>query len=251
MKHSILSICITIGVFFLSLFLYTKFVGPIPFAIQQTTVNKTDLFTVTGTGKVSVTPDIASVTAGVRAQGNTVKQAQDDMNKAINTVTDAIKKLGIDGKDIKTTNYNINPTYDYTNSKQRITGYTASSNLEIKIKNMEKANTVIDAATANGANSVSGIQFDVADKSKAEKEARELAVTEAKEKAKNASQIGGFTLGRIINYQENFNGTVPRPMYAAMEKSIGMGAADSAPTTQVESGSQEVSVTVTLSYEIK
>jgi len=247
MKQTILSTLVSILVFFLALFLYTKFAGPIPFAVQQTTINKTDLFTVSGTGKVAITPDIAKVTAGVRAQANTVQQAQNDMNKAINAISDAVKKLGINAKDIKTTNYSINPTYDYTNSKQRITGYIATTNLEIKVRDLEKTNTVIDTATANGANIVNGMQFDVDDKTKAEKEARELAVTEAKTKAKDASSIGGFSLGRIINYQESLGGSTPRLVYAAAAKNM----TDETAPTQIETGSQEVSVTVTLSYEIK
>lgn len=247
MKQTILSTLVSVVIFFLALFLYTKFAGPIPFSVQQTTINKTDLFTVSGTGKASVTPDIAKVTAGVRANAATVKQAQDNMNTAINNVSDAVKKLGIDAKDIKTTNYNVSPTYDYTNGNQKITGYTAGTNLEISIKDVEKANSVIDAATAGGANVVGGVVFDVADKTKAENEARTQAITEAKAKAQIASQAGGFSLGRIINYQESFGGAVPRPMYA-------MGAKEDMATnvtTQVEPGSQDVSVTVTLSYEIR
>lgn len=249
MKQTTLSTLVSVVIFFLALFLYTKLAGPIPFSVQQTTINKTDLFTVSGTGKASVTPDIAKITVGVRANGQTVKQVQNDMNTAINKVSEAIKKLGVDSKDIKTTNYTVNPTYDYTSSRQQITGYTASTNLEIALKELEKANTVLDTAAANGANIIGNVTFDVADKTKAENEAREQAIAEAKTKAKLASQAGGFSLGRIMNYQENMGNGTPRPMYAAAEKmdsAIGGGV-----PTQIETGSQEITMTVTLSYEIK
>lgn len=233
--------------FFLALFAYTKLAGPIPFSVTSVTTTKTDTFSVTGEGKVMVAPDIAVVNAGVQAQGPTVKTAQDQLNRAINAVSDAVKKLGIDNRDIQTTNYTISPTYDYNSGRQRITGYQASSTLAIKIRDIDRANSVIDAATAAGANQVGGVSFDVDDKTKAQNEARQKAVAQAKQKAKDAARIAGFTLGRIINYSENFGGE-PRPM-PLMAKAEGLGGAGV--PTQIEPGSSEVSVTVTLSFEIR
>jgi uncharacterized protein YggE len=175
MKNTIVSLL----VFFVALFVYTKFAGPIPFSITNVTSNKSEAFTVTGEGTVSVKPDIATVIVGVESQGTTVKAVQDNLNTAINAVSEAIKKTGVESKDIKTSNYNVNPTYDYTGNTQRITGYQASSNLTIKVRNIEKANSVVDASTAAGANTIGGITFDVDDKTKAEDEARKLAVADA------------------------------------------------------------------------
>jgi hypothetical protein len=222
-------------------------VGPIPFSVNQTTTTKNDLFTVTGTGKISATPDIARVTVGIQESGPTVKTAQDKMNTVINTVSESIKNQGIDKKDIKTTNYSINPKYDYTDGKQKIVGYNASTNLEIIVRQLDKANSVIDTATAAGANTVGGLVFDVEDKVKAENEARKLAIDEAKKKADEASKIAGFKLGKMLNYQENFSGdSQPRPYMMASKQ-----GADSSAPTELEPGSKELSVTVTLSYELR
>ncbi len=236
-----------IFVFFASLFAYSKLVGPIPFSVTQTTTTKTDAFTVSGTGEVSVSPDIARVNVGVQTRGTTVKSAQEALNTAINGVSDGIKRLGIDSKDIKTSNYSIYPNYDYNNGNQRITGYNASANLTITVRDLEKANSVIDTATANGANTVSGVVFDIEDKTKAENEARKEAIAEAKKKAENAASVAGFSLGNIINYQESFNAPVVRRDYlmAAEAKSV------PSPDTQLEQGSQKVQVTVSLSYELR
>lgn len=233
--------------FFLALFAYTKLAGPIPFSVTSVTTQKTDTFSVSGEGKATVVPDIAVVNAGVSTQATTVKAAQDQLNKAINAVSDTVKKVGIDAKDIQTTGYNILPMYDYNNGRQRITGYQASSNLTIRVRDMEKANSVIDAATAAGANQVGGVSFDVSDKTKAQNEAREKAVAEAKQKARDAARIAGFTLGRIINYSENFGGE-PRPI-PLMAKAEGLGSAGV--PTQIEPGSSEITVTATLSFEIR
>ena len=84
--------------------------------------------------------------------------------------------MGIDSRDIKTSHYSLNPQYDYRDGTSRITGYQASSNLAIKIKDLDRANDVLDAVVASGANVVNGLSFDVADKTKAENEARKIAV---------------------------------------------------------------------------
>lgn len=233
--------------FFVLLFIYTKVVGPIPFSVNSITTTKSDTFNVTGEGKVLMKPDVATLSIGISAQGNTVKAAQDQINAAINRVSEAIKKLGVDGKDIQTTNYNINPTYDYQSGSQRITGYSASTNLSIKVRNIDLVNQIIDAATANGANQVGGISFEVDDKSKVENEAREEAVETAKKKAESAAKIAGFRLGRIVNYSESFGGE-PRPI--PFRTSVGAPAAEQLETA-VEPGSSEIRVVVTLSYEIQ
>ncbi len=232
--------------FFVTLFVYTKLAGPIPFAITSVTTTKIDTFNVTGIGKATVTPDITVVNAGVTTSGDSVSQVQQNLNKNIAGVSDAIKKLGVDAKDIQTTNYTISPMYDFQQG-QRIKGYQANTNLTIKIRAMEKTNSVIDAATANGANMIGGISFEVADETKAQNEARAKAVEEARKKAEDAARIAGFKLGRIINYSENFgNGMRPVPMYAKADAASGVGV-----PTQVEPGSNEVQVQVTLSYEIQ
>src|SRR5512143_1957904 len=107
-------------VFFLCLFAFTKWVGPIPLSVSSVTTAKSDIFTVSGEGKVTMIPDIAVVNAGVTAQGPNVAQVQDQLNRKMNAVTDAVKRTGVDAKDIKTSNYNISPVYDYTDSSQTI-----------------------------------------------------------------------------------------------------------------------------------
>lgn len=231
--------------FFFLLFVYTKIVGPIPFAVNSVSTQKSTTFDVSGEGKASIKPDIASVTVGIQAQSSSVKGAQDEINNIINKVSGVIKQTGVEAKDIQTTNYNISPSYDYSGGTQKITGYNANTNLSIKVKNLDNINRVIDAATANGANQVSGVNFEVEDKTKVEGEARQKAVDEAKNKAEQAAKIAGFKLGRIINYSENFGG-FQRAVPLMME------TAKSADTqTQVEPGSSEVTVNVTLSYEIQ
>lgn len=245
--RSLLTPLLTIFTFFVLLFLYTNFAGPIPFSVSSVTTNKTDTFNVTGEGKAVVVPDLALVSVGIQAEGNTVAIAQDEINKVITKASSAVKQLGVDEKDIQTTNYNISPKMDFREGSQKITGYSATTNLSIKVKDIEKVNSVIDAATANGANQVGGVTFDIADKTTARNKAREEAVKDAREKAQQAAKIAGFRLGRIVNYQEDFAGSIPPMPF----NRVTMDSKEAGVPTQVESGSNEIKVSVTLSYDIE
>ncbi len=243
-------------------FLYTKIAGPIPFYINSTITSKNDFFTAEGTGKAVGIPDIATVTVGVSGKGITVLEAQEKINSASKKITSAIKKLGIEEKNIETLNYNIYPEYNYntypvqiselTRSKDdisRITGYSATQNIQIKIKDIKKINNVIDAATKEGANIVNNVNFDFSDelKTQLENEARKKAINMAKQKAGNIAKLSGVRLGRLINVYESKYGTP----YNNQKANIGglTKEDDSSTPTELNPGEGTISVTITLSYE--
>lgn len=230
--------------FFLVLFVFTKIFGPIPFLVNSINTNKSDAFYVNGEGRSSQKPDMFVVSLGVTSTGTTVKLAQDDINSKVNKVSEVIKNLGVLAEDIQTQDFSIRPNYDIQSGTQKIVNYSANTTLMVKVKQIDKVNEVIDLATANGANQVGGINFDISDKTKAQNEAREKAVNDAKAKAKQAEKVVGFRLGRIINYSESFN--EPPVAYGTAVSAIG-GREDA---TRIEPGINEVVVTVTLSYEI-
>ena len=244
---------ISLAVFFMLLFGFTKILGPIPFDITQVTTSKSDAFSVTGEGKVDAKPDSATVRLGVVARGATEQAAKDLLNSDINKVISAIKGLGISEDKIKTENFNIYPDYDQvktleieTNRPDKISGYNANTNISVIVDNAELANQIIDAGVAVGANQVGGVDFQVKDKTAALNKARELAVADAKKKAEDAARIAGFKLGKIINYSEAGGGGYPRLMAAEAATDKAGGA-----PTQIEPGTNEIMVTVTLSYEIR
>lgn len=234
---------------FLLFFLFFKFGPKIPLSIisQQ----KGEPLVVVGEGKVSVTPDIAKVTLGIQENGASLKTVQDSVNKKSKALTDSLKKLGIGEKDIKTVSYNVYPQYDYTTPNSRITDYQVSTSYEVTIKDFDKVNDVLVAATAAGANTTGGIAFEVNDETKNEKlqEAREKAVGKAKEKAQGLAKAAGINLGKIINISETQSGNEIRPMYATKD-AVGLGGGVPTPA-DVQPGETELSVTVSLSYEIR
>ncbi len=231
---------------FLGLFVYVKLAGPIPFSVNSIQTNKNDLFSVEGTGKAVSAPDMATVSVGITEKGTTVDKVQSQINIASRNIVDAIKKLGIEEKYIETTSYNVYPSYD---RNQRITAYSATQNIQIKIKEIEKINDVIDTSTENGANIVGNVNFTFSDelKEKLEEKAREEAVKEAKNKAKSLARISGIKLGRLINVYENNTGYLPLRSSAPL--AVGGLKEDSEAQTNITPGEETISITITLSYE--
>ena len=136
---------------------------------------------VVGEGKVDVVPDTANVQAGITAEDKTVQEVEGKINEINNKIVSALERLGIDKKDIKTSNYSINPSYDFTpNGRNNISGYTGNASLVITVRKQELVSQVITAATEAGANQVYNSGFTVDDPSKYREEARNKAIQNAK-----------------------------------------------------------------------
>lgn len=233
--------------FFLAASVYSKFSNPLSLLVNSNVTNKTDIFTVTGEGTFSVQPDIAYVDVGIQKTASTVKQAQSQINESMNKIISGLKTLGVDSKNIQTSQYSINPNYDWSSSVQKITGYSANTQLKIKITDIDKINEIIDSATANGANQVNNITFDIENREDAENSARKEAVAEANRKAEAAARAAGFKLGKIISYSENSNDNLLRPVAYAVKS---MSVANEAASTNVQTGNEEIKIVVNLSYQI-
>lgn len=233
--------------FFLAASVYSKFSNPLSLLVNSNVTNKTDIFTVTGEGTFSVQPDIAYVDVGIQKTASTVKQAQSQINESMNKIISGLKTLGVDSKNIQTSQYSINPNYDWSSSIQKITGYSANTQLKIKITDIDKINEIIDSATANGANQVNNITFDIENREDAENSARKEAVAEANRKAEAAARAAGFKLGKIISYSENSNDNLLRPVAYAVKS---MSVTNEAASTNVQTGNEEIKIVVNLSYQI-
>jgi len=253
---------VTVILIFLGLGIYTKVFGPIPFYINSTNTTKTDLFSSSGTGEATAVSDQATIYVGVAKTANTVQDAQKQVNTIAEELISDLKKLGIKDKDIKTTNYSVNPNYndprplimeegvsDSVSSgfpvPGRASGYEVTQNIEVKVKPIENINKVIDAATADGANLVGGVNFNFSDdlQKKLEQEATKEAVKEGKEKAQTLSSASGIRLGKIVNVVSSTN-NYPYPVTLETRK-----AEDLDNPTQVTPGEGTVTISVTIYYE--
>lgn len=258
--NQILNTLVTLIIFFAVLFGYTKLAGPLPFSVNSVTTTKSDTFQVTGEGKASVKPDMATVNFGVQAKGKTKEEVQKALNTNINKVNESIKALGIEEKDIKTQGYNIYPSYENepkplnveistppVRDNTNYSSYQGSTNVEVKVRDISIVNAVVDAAVENGANQVGGVNFSNKDNQGAENEARKKAVEDARKKAQETAALAGFKLGKLLNYQENPYGKV----YPMAERAMQAGDSAAGVPTQIEAGENEVTISVILSYEIQ
>jgi len=236
--------------FFILLFIFTKWGPSINFATTTQPVGEP--FVVSGEGKVSVSPNIAKVTIGITENGNSLKTVQNSVNTKSQALTSKLESLGIASSDIKTTDYNVYPQYDYSSPNPTITGYQVSTNYEVTIKDFSKINDVIVTGTAAGANVVGSISFDLDSSTKTEKmnEARVLAVADAKSKAQGLAIASGITLGKIINVSENQNTNIVQPM-AIPASGGGMLNEKSVVQPNIQPGSTDLDVTVSLSYQVR
>ncbi|WP_085524421.1 SIMPL domain-containing protein [Tuberibacillus sp. Marseille-P3662] len=119
------------------------------------------IMTVNGDASFSVEPDTVSIQLEVVTKSERLNQAQQENTHIMNQVIEALVQEGISRENIKTSAYNINPSYDYVDGKQVFRGYQVTNIITLKMKNIDQAGRMIDLAVKNGVNRVSNIQFTI------------------------------------------------------------------------------------------
>ena len=199
--------------------------------------------TVTGRGTEMVATTITQVRLGVEAQGKTANEVQQEVARRSNAVVNLLKARQVDK--LETTGINLNPSYQYDNGKQTLTGYSASNIVSFRIAT-EKAGTLLDEAVKAGASRIDGVSFIATDEAIAatQKNALREATQDAQAQADAVFSALNFTKGQIVSIQVNGASTPPpRPLedFQAMRAS----AAPKAPSPVI-GGEQEVQASVTL-----
>ncbi|NLZ96969.1 MAG: SIMPL domain-containing protein [Candidatus Magasanikbacteria bacterium] len=204
------------------------------------------------TAKVVAKPDIAVTTMGMVNEGKTVQEAQTANNGVMSKLTEKLKEMGVEDKDIQTTNYNIYPLYNYTENGRVLRGYEVRQDVTVKIRDLEKANEVLSLAGELGANNISGLQFIIDDPEVYKNEAREEALKKLAEKAQTLSKLLGVRFGKVVSYNEYSGDNTP---YYNVMKSSAMydlaGGVVNESISSVESGSTEVNMTVSITLQIR
>lgn len=193
---------------------------------------------ISGEGKVTVEPNIASVEVGLVTDKKDVAVAQKENTEKMNVLIAGIKALGIADADLQTSQYQIYPNYDYTDGKTTLSGYTVAQSVTVKIRDLSKISAVLAKTGESGANQVSGLQFTIDDPASLQDQARDKALTQAEEKARKLAQSLGVSLVRVVSFNE----------YARSVE--GMGGGDAA-APSIQPGSNDVKVQVNVIYEIE
>ncbi|MEK7506819.1 MAG: SIMPL domain-containing protein [Patescibacteria group bacterium] len=209
------------------------------------TAAPTNTVSFSGEGKVVTKPDVAVVNLAIVSEAATSKAAQDDNSAKSKKVTDFLKKQNIDEKDVKTSGYNIYPQYKYPQfDKPRIQGYQVNQTLAVKIRDLAKVSNILDGVVTAGVNQVNNLSFQVDQPEELKAKARELAINDARDKANKLKSQLGIRLGRIVNFSEGLDGFPPPVFY---EKGLAIGGGG----PEVPAGENEITVNVTITYQIK
>lgn len=199
--------------------------------------------TVTGTAIVNAAPDQATLSLGVTTTGATAAAAMGANNDAASAVIARLIAAKVAERDMQTTGLSLNPNWvmNAAGTAQEIQGYTASSTLTVRIDALDTAGAILDAAIADGANTLNGLTFGLADPRPLEDDARQAAVADALARAQVLALAAGETLGPIVSITEGGGGQQPMPM-------LFKAAADSA--VPLAAGEVGVSAEVTIVWQL-
>lgn len=209
-----------------------------------------DTVTVNGTGTVSLKPDTASITLSVITSDPVAATAASENAELMSKVTAAVLEAGVKVEDIATRGYNMYQESQY-NSDSRKTeygNYRVNNELTITVRDITKTGSIIDVALNSGANGLSSVHFFVNDAKDAYKEARILAMQQAREAADALCSAVDKKVVTPISIEEFGNGSVYR-------NAVAFGGAKLMPAltagTPITPGDTEITVTVKVVYEMK
>jgi uncharacterized protein len=201
--------------------------------------------TASGTGTTQAAPDTAEMSFGVTTTSPNAKSALDDASKVAEQIASAVKKQGITAEDIQTRDISVYPQTVDKNGKQVITGYQASLNVEVEVRDISRLGGIISAANAAGANTISGPTFTIADPAPVRAKAIAEAVADARKSAEAMATAAGKSVGAVLSMSSNDVGAVPGPVYRASD------AAGAAKDVPVEPGQLDITANVVVVFELK
>jgi uncharacterized protein YggE len=176
-------------------------------AVKLTQPNTPPTLNVNGSAQVTLSPDIAYISVGVHTESADANEAVSGNTVQAQKIVDALKAMGIEEKDIRTSNFSITPQQQF-DDKGKLTGvtYVVDNTVYVTLRDLTKIGDSLGAAVSAGANNIYGIQFDVADKTSALVSARKTAVENARKQAEELAQAAGVKLGAVqnINYYNSY-----------------------------------------------
>jgi uncharacterized protein len=199
--------------------------------------------TVTGVGRVDAVPDEAEFSLGITTKGRTAREALAANSAAMRTLIAALKAAGVDDRDIETQNVSVGPNYD--GGAERADGFSASNSVSVRIRQLDRAGAILEAASRAGANQVYGPSLTREDREGLEAKALEQAVDNARSRAETLARAAGVGLGRVTALAES-----PAPGYE-FAGPLALDSAARATEVPIEKGTQEITASVTVTFAIE
>lgn len=161
------------------------------------------LLTVHASSTTRATPDLAIVTLGVSARGDTAQAAQQAQTGRMNAVLAAAQAAGVEERDVQTVGFSIEPQYIYPrNATPRVTGYVSRNIVSIRVRDTGRVSGLIDATVAQGANDLQGIQFTFEDEEASRNAARAEALQTARARAQAYAEAADLRVVRMLYIAE-------------------------------------------------
>jgi len=202
---------------------------------------------VTATGEVTRVPDVAIITAGVVSRSATASGALQDAANRMDRVLAALKRAGVEGRDVQTSNVSLNPEYRYPeNQSPQLVGYTASNQVTIKFRDIRNSGKILDALVAEGANQINGPNLTIDKPEAALDEARANAIAIGRARADLYAKSLGMRVARVVSVFESGGYAVPPPA-----PPVPMMAAESRAYTKIEPGEQKLQVSLAITFELQ
>ena len=204
---------------------------------------------VVGTGNADLVPDIAYIYVGVHTELPSASEAMNENNAQTQKMIEALTNFGVDAKDIRTTNFSIWPFDKYDPLTGVSTGekyYSVDNTVYVTVRDLDTLGDLLDTVISAGANTVNSIQFDVADKDAALKQARADAIADAQAKAEELAEAAGLSVGAIRSI--SFTDSQYYPVYDGRG---GGGGGEAASAVPINPGQLTFTVTVSVTYDLK
>ncbi|MCV6584170.1 MAG: SIMPL domain-containing protein [Marinibacterium sp.] len=215
----------------------------IPAAVSTAAAD--EVITVTGQGQVFAAPDMATIRLGVTETDAEAARAMDATSQAMGTILARLTELGIAPRDVQTQSLQLDPIWQNRNGQSdqppRITGYRASNQVMVRVRDLSELGGVLDALLQDGANDFGGLSFGIADPDDQMDAARRAAVADAMAKARLYAEAAGVTLGDVVSMSETGSA---RPQPRMME------AARVADAMPIAGGELGLSASVTMVFAI-
>ncbi len=204
--------------------------------------------TVEGHASVKVVPDTVVVTLGVMSERPRAADAAADNNRTAQALLETIKAAGIESRDVATTSVGLEPVYDTPpKGTARLTGYRASLTLQVRVRPVDRAGTLIGALTDKGANSIEGVDFVVSPDPRRDDQLRIDAMRDARHRAETYAGAIGVKLGRVMQIMP---GEVPVPGPRRFDYRAKLAMAAPAPPVPLAAGEEQQQAEVSVTFEI-
>lgn len=171
-------------------------------ASSLTSIYETNSITVNSSEKVTVVPDIAQVVYSVRTQAREAADCQQKNAEAVSQVIELLIGLGIEEKSIQTSDYYMNPVYNYSGNTARITGYEADATLTVSNLPIDGLDHILSQSVSTGINTIESITYQASKYDESYQQALSTAVAAAYEKAQVLAEAAGCNVGKVISIQE-------------------------------------------------